>query len=432
MAQQRQSNKVHVVVLPYPAQGHINPLVQFAKRLASKGVKATVATTHYTVNSITAPNINVEPISDGFDEAGIAQTNNNVELFLTSFRTNGSRTLSQLIQKYQQTPHPVTCIVNDAFFPWALDVAKQHGIYGATFFTNSAAECSIFCRIHYGLIELPIKKEDLPLLVPGLPPLDFRALPSLLKFPQSYPAYMAMKLSQFSDLDKADWVFVNTFEALEGEAVAGLTDLFPAKMIGPMIPSSYLDGRIKGDNGYGASLWKPLNEECNKWLQTKPPQSVVGVSFLWVLRDSELSKLPGGYKDLVKDMGLIVSWCNQLELLTHQAIGCFVTHCGFNSTLESLSLGVPVVCLPQWTDQSSNAKFLEDVWEVGVWPKEDENGIVRKQDFVTSLKVVMEGERSLEIRRNANKWKKLSREAVSEGGSSDNHINDFVNHLMSA
>nr|KYP66222.1 N-hydroxythioamide S-beta-glucosyltransferase [Cajanus cajan] len=268
---------------------------------------------------------------------------------------------------------------------------------------------------------------------------------------------MAMKLSQFPNLKEADWMFVNTFEELEGEVMTGLTELFPAKMIGPMVPSGYLDGRIKGDKGYGASLWKPLNEECSNWLEAKEPQSVVyisfgsmvsltseqmeevawglkesGVSFLWVLRESEHGKLPSGYRDLVKDKGLIVTWCNQLELLAHQATGCFVTHCGWNSTLESLSLGVPVVCLPQWADQLPDAKFMEDVWEVGVWPKEDEKGVVRKQEFVKSLKDVMEGERSQEIRKNANKWKKLAREAVGEGGSSDMHINQFVSHLMNA
>ena len=182
----------------------------------------------------------------------------------------------------------------------------------------------------------------------------------------------------------------------------GLTELFPAKMIGPMVPSSYLDGRIKGDKGYGAILWKPLTEECSNWLESKPPQSVVyisfgsmvslteeqmeevawglkesGVSFLWVLRESEHGKLPCGYRESVKDKGLIVTWCNQLELLAHQATGCFVTHCGWNSTLESLSLGVPVVCLPQWADQLPDAKFLDEIWDVGVWPKEDEKGIVR-------------------------------------------------------
>lgn len=237
----------------------------------------------------------------------------------------------------------------------------------------------------------------------------------------------------------------------------GLTDHFPAKMIGPMVPSAYLDGRIKGDKGYGANLWKPLGEECTKWLESKPAQSVVyvsfgsmvsltdeqmeevawglkqsGMSFLWVLREAEQSKLPIGYRDSVKEKGLIVTWCNQLELLANQAIGCFVTHCGWNSTLESLSLGVPVVCLPQWADQLPDAKFLEEVWEVGVRPQEDEKGVARREEFVKCLEVVMEGERSQVIRGNAGKWKNLAREAVSEGGSSDKIIDDFVNCLISA
>ncbi|OIV93093.1 hypothetical protein TanjilG_05694 [Lupinus angustifolius] len=452
----KRDTNVHVIVLPYPSQGHINPLLQFAKRLSSKGVKATFATTHYTVNTIKVPNIEVEPISDGFDHAGFAQARN-VELFLSSFRTNGSRTLSNLVEKFQHTNTPVTCIVYDSFLPWALDVAKKHGIYGASFFTNSAAVCNIFCRIHHGLLELPVKIEDLPLFVPGLPPLNCQDLPSFIRFPESYPAYMAMKLSQFSNLNKADWMFVNTFEALEGEVVKSLTELCPAKLIGPMVPSAYLDGRIEGDKGYGASLWKPLGEECIKWLKSKAPKSVVyisfgsmvsltkeqmeevalglkesEVSFLWVLRESEHSNLPHGYIDSIKEKGLIVTWCNQLELLANQAIGCFVTHCGWNSTLESLGLGVPVVCLPQWADQLPDAKFLEDVWEVGVRPKEDDKGVVRKQEFVESLKVVMVGKRSQEIRKNASKWMKLARDAVGENGSSDKNINDFVNYLLNA
>ena len=208
-------NNVHVLVLPYPSQGHINPLLQFAKRLVSKGVKATIATTHYTVNTINAPSVGVEPISDGFDNgSGHA---GNVGLFLSSFRTAGTRTLSQLVEKFQHTKTPVTCIVYDSFFPWALDVAKQHGIYGASFFTNSAAVCNIFCRIHHGLLQLPVEKEDLPWFVPGLPPLNSRDLPSFIRFPESYPDYLAMKLSQFYNLNKADWMFINTFEALESE-----------------------------------------------------------------------------------------------------------------------------------------------------------------------------------------------------------------------
>ncbi|TQD86097.1 hypothetical protein C1H46_028371 [Malus baccata] len=448
--------RVHVVVLPYPSQGHINPLLQFAKRLASKGVKATLATTTYTLNSIRVQNVGVEPISDGFDEAGFAQAADE-DTFLRSFKTNGSRTLSQLLQKYESSDFPVNCIVYDSFLPWALDVAKKHGVYGASFFTNSATVCVIFSHIHRGLISLPCKLEDMPLLVPGLPPLNLPDLPSFLKKPDSNPAYLKMKLNQYPNLDKVDWIFANTFEALEGEAARGISELWPVKLIGPMVPSAYLDGKIKGDRGYGASLWKPLGEECAKWLEQKLPKSVVyvsfgsmvslsakqmeelalglkesGLHFLWVIRESERSKLCDGIVDSAKEQGLFVTWCNQLEALAHEAVGCFMTHCGWNSILEGLSLGVPMVAVPQWADQLTNAKFVEDIWEVGVRAKEDEEGVVRKEEFVGCLKEVMEGERSKDIKKNSSKWREMAKKEFSEGGSSNKIIGDFVEHLRLA
>lgn len=207
----------HILVLPYPGQGHINPLLQFAKRLASKGVKATVATTHYTVKSIQVAGIAVEPISDGFDQGGFTQSQNE-ESYLKSFKDNGAKTLSQLIQKYQDSSLPITCIIYDSFLPWALDVAQQHGILGASFFTNSAAVCAIFSHIHNGTLALPVYVEDdEPLVLPGLPPLKACDVPGFIKAPESYPAYLAMKLSQFSNLEKADFVFANSFQELEGK-----------------------------------------------------------------------------------------------------------------------------------------------------------------------------------------------------------------------
>ncbi|CAN1852707.1 UDP-glycosyltransferase 74B1 [Linum perenne] len=174
-----------------------------------------------------------------------------------------------------------------------------------------------------------------------------------------------------------------------------------------MIPSAYLDGRIDGDRGYGASLWKPLNEECMNWLESKPARSVAFISF-----------------------GSMVA-CNQLELLAHEATGCFVTHCGWNSTLEALSLGVPMVAMPQWTDQVTNAKYVEDVWKVGVRAKEDESGIAGREEIGRCLKEVMlEGDRSMEIKEAAKKWRKKAVDAVSKGGDSDKEIDSFVKHLM--
>ncbi|KAF3958344.1 hypothetical protein CMV_016744 [Castanea mollissima] len=133
--------KRSVVVRTYPAESHINPL-QFAKRLASKGLKATLATTHYTVKSIHATTVGVEPIPDGYDEGGYRQTPS-TEAYLESFKSVGSKTLSELISKFKDSDSPVNCIVYDSLLPWALDVARQFGICGAVFLTNSASVCSM-------------------------------------------------------------------------------------------------------------------------------------------------------------------------------------------------------------------------------------------------------------------------------------------------
>ncbi|KAF8407959.1 hypothetical protein HHK36_007099 [Tetracentron sinense] len=230
----------------------------------------------------------------------------------------------------------------------------------------------------------------------------------------------------------------------------------PMLLIGPMVPSTYLNDRIKGDKGYGANLWEPTRDECLKWLETKPTKSVIYVSFgsiaelepkqmqelamglkgtgkhfIWVLKDSEHRKLPDGFEDSVEESGLLVTWCVQLEVLAHQATGCFITHCGWNSTLEGLSLGVPMVAVPQWTDQPTNAMFAEDVWRVGVRAKVDENGIVGREEFQFCIREVMEGERSGEFKRNACKWSELAKEAIGEGGSSEKNIDIFVEHFFS-
>lgn len=445
----------HVLLIPYPSQGHINPILQFAKRLASKGVKATVATTTYTVKSIHAAAVSVEPISDGFDEGGFAQAKR-ADVYLRSFEANGSRTLSGVIAKYEGTAHPVNCVVYDSFFPWVLDVARRHGVHGAAFFTNSAVVCAVFAHVHGGNLAVPVvvgEEEDV--VLPGIPPLKGQDLPSYLTAPESYPAYFSMLMKQFSNVATADWVFGNTFYELEGEVMACVSDVWPAKLIGPMVPSSYLDGFIEGDDGYGSSLWKPIGEEAQKWLETRPNHSVVYVSFgsmvslspnqmdelawalidscldfLWVVRESEQGKLPDGFSDAVtRGKGLVVSWCNQLEVLAHRAVGCFVTHCGWNSTLELLSLGVPAVAMPQFTDQFTDAKFIEDVWRVGVRPRLNEFGTVDREELGRCIKEVMEGERSEEIKRNAWRWRELAKGAISKGGSSDRVINDFVEHL---
>ena len=196
------------------------------------------------------------------------------------------------------------------------------------------------------------------------------------------------------------------------------------------------------------------NEECMKWLDDKPKQSVVYVSFgsiaalneeqikeiayslrdgenyfLWVVRASEETKLPKDFEK-ISEKGLVIRWCSQLKVLDHEAIGCFVTHCGWNSTLEALSLGVPMVAMPNWSDQCTNAKLIEDVWKMGIRARVDEKKIVRGEVLKYCIMEIMNSEKGKEVKRNIMQWKALAARAVSEEGSSHKNIAEFVNSLF--
>jgi pathogen-inducible salicylic acid glucosyltransferase len=225
------------------------------------------------------------------------------------------------------------------------------------------------------------------------------------------------------------------------------------RTIGPSIPYTYLDKQIKDGGDYGVEHFK--SEEYIEWLNNKPKRSVVYVSFgtmgglseeqtvevanglkdcgsyfLWVVRTSEETKLP---KDFEKksEKGLVVTWCFQLKVLAHESIGCFLTHCGWNSTLEALSLGVPIVAMPLWSDQGLNAKLIVDVWKVGIRALVDEKQIVRKDVLKDCIcEIIMESEKSKEIMNNVMQWKTLAARAIGEDGSSYKNIVEFVNSLL--
>jgi len=117
-----------------------------------------------------------------------------------------------------------------------------------------------------------------------------------------------------------------------------------------------------------------------------------------------------------------------LKVLAHEAVGCFVTHCGWNSTLETLCLGVPTVAVPCWSDQNTNAKYVADVWKIGIRASTDENNVVDGESLKHCVEEIME--RNNEMKNNAIRWKTLAVRAVSEGGSSYENIIQFTNSLL--
>ncbi|KAK0586880.1 hypothetical protein LWI29_013864 [Acer saccharum] len=455
---EKKSFNPHVLFIPNTLQGHITPMVQFGKRLVSKGIKVTLVTTVYLSKSIHVDpecSIAIETISDGFDDTG-SQDAGSIEACFTSFRINGSRTLAELIEKLADKGQPATAIVYDGLFPWVLDVAKQYGLFKAAFFNQTCAVNSIYYHVNRGLLKLPltgshISLPELPLLLPSETPLILYVYGKDL----TPPDLVELVSNQYSNIDEADWLIFDIFYKMEEKIVDWMSKLWKVGTVGPTLPSMYLDKRLENDKDYSINLFEPKTSTCMSWLNDKPIGSVVYVAFgsvaspvpeqmeelawglkgincyfLWVMSDSMKTKLPNKFIEEISDQGLVVSWCSQLEVLAHKSIGCFVTHCGLHSVMEAMSFGVPMVGMPLFVDQQTNGKFMEDVWRSGIRVLPDETGIVGRQVFQKSIKEIMEGEKGIEIKKNVMKWKELAKEAVDEGGSSDKNINEFVAKLL--
>ncbi|OAY84950.1 Indole-3-acetate beta-glucosyltransferase [Ananas comosus] len=452
----------HVLVLPYPSQGHINPMLEFAKRLAAKGPAVTVVVTHHILASVGEPRdalgpVHLAAISDGHDAGGFPSAAS-LEAYLAALGDVGSRTLADLIDD-----RPFTCLVYDTYAPWAVPVARRRGLPAVAFSTQSCTVSAIYYYVGGGMLRVPAEGEEgtaaaaaAEMAALGLPEMGRSEFPSFALKDGSYPTLAAFALSQFADLGEEDWVLFNSFDELESKVLTRLNRHFHARAIGPCVPLA----PTEAGGTYGMNLLATDEDTCMKWLDAKPPASVVYVAFgsfaslppeqmaqlaqallscnhhfLWVVRASEEETLPPQFAERLKEdggseKGLVVKWSPQVRVLAHGAVGCFVTHCGWNSTLEAIGFGVPTVAMGLWTDQLTNAKHMESAWGVGVRAaaeRRDRRGrIVRAEEIERCVREVMEGE---EIRRNARRWRAAAERAAGRGGSSDVSLDEFVGFL---
>ncbi|KAK9725259.1 hypothetical protein RND81_05G132300 [Saponaria officinalis] len=432
----------HVLLIPYPLQGHINPILKFAKRLVFKGLKVTILIPSSTPNQDSFKDNNN---SSSIEFLRIVYGNDNPndidqDARFRRIKDAVSKSLTELLEHYKENydklrPTP-KMVIYDSLVPSVLDVVKQCGIEGAPFFTQSCVVNSVYYHVHKGSLNAPPNGSDLGSLLVLKSLLEVGDLPSLVSCPSQYPpAFLRLLFDQV-----INW----------------MQNICNVKTIGPCIPSKYLDNRIPNDTDYGLSLFEPETDSCIQWLNARQSGSVIYVSmgsmaslgdiemeemaralsktnkyFLWVVRATEEDKLPLNFKQETSEKGLIVSWCPQLEVLAHPALGCFITHCGWNSTLEAISLGVPMVAYPQWTDQPTNAKCIMDLWKIGVKVRENDSGLVTREEIELCILDVMEGEKSKEIKSNAQKWKHLANETMQDNGSSSKNIEEFVAKLKS-
>ncbi|CAL9092245.1 unnamed protein product, partial [Musa acuminata var. zebrina] len=468
------SMEQHFLVVTYPHQGHINPTLHLARRLARvAGARITFSIAlsgHRRLFPSSADGevddglISYVPHSDGYDD-GFKLGVDDLQAYTLRTRSVSSKTLSAIVRSLEERGRPVTCVIYTLLLSWAADVAHEHGLPSVLYCIQPATVFALYYHYYHGYDGLIASHRKDPLFqvnLPGLPPLRICDLPSFLRITSpDDPYFMFIELFQemFDVLDGEEArstarVLVNTFDELESDALVatGKMKLIP---IGPTVPSALLEGTevARGTGSTGVDLFKLDEKQYMEWLDSKPEKSVVYVSFgslavikkrqaeeivrglkesgrpyLWVLKKENRRELEG---EVEEEGGMVVEWCSQVRVLSHPAVGCFVTHCGWNSTVESIVCGVPTVAAPQWSDQSTNARLVE-LWGTGLRGELDGEGVLEGKELSRCVETVMGGgETGKEIRRRAEMWKEKAREAVGEGGSSDRNLRAFVEEIAS-
>ncbi|KAI3789250.1 hypothetical protein L2E82_02042 [Cichorium intybus] len=452
----QQNQQTSVLLVTVAAQGHINPMLRLGNLLASKGLHVTLATTDPALKdrSSTVGGVDLEYFSDGLPQDHDRKLTGDIDFAMNSLSEFGPGNLSALIRSHSRK---FACIINTPFLPWAADVAAEFGLPCAMVWIQPCTVYQIYNCFYNRLNEFPTENNlDMRVSLPGLPSLCTEELPSFVLPSNTFRSFDDIFREVFHNLHKVKWVLGNSFMDLEKDVITAVNDAGHLFLpVGPIVPATLFgkEDNIDGDL-QGLNQFKSANESgCLEWLDKQQPASVVYISFgsllfsfqkqiesiatglkiskrpfLWVVKLTENQDTQQfGILEEIKEQGLIVSWSPQTAVLSHPSVGCFLSHCGWNSLTESVAAGVPVIACPQWTDQPTNAKLVTDVWNVGVKLNKNPEGIFAGEEMARCVEEIMSGPRSEEFRKNAAELKKAAREAVAEGGSSDKNIQLFVN-----
>ncbi|KAJ1414502.1 UDP-glycosyltransferase family, conserved site [Sesbania bispinosa] len=458
--------KVKVMIVSVASQGHINPALRFAKHLISKGVHVTLVTTEvvrdrmlkHTTNPQQHSQIQFEFFSDGLS-VDFNRDKDHIP-YLNSLQTTGSKNLSTLITNLTKI-HNYSCMIVSPLLLSAIDIASDHGIPSALLWVQPCALLSISYRYYRNIDSFPnLEDSNENVKLPGLPLLEVRDLPTYML--PSCPVYEKQIITDICQAcNKVKWVFANSFYELEEEIVNSMASLIPIYPIGPLV-SEFMLGEKEDNITVSTNMWN-VEDSCIGWLDNKPPSSVIYISFgsiivlsqeevdnialalknsnkafLWVIKppekgsEKEVAELPSWFLEETKGRGLVVTWCQQEKVLMHPAVACFMTHCGWNSMLETVTAGVPVIAYPKRLDQPTIAKLIVNNFQNGVIVNYGGHRVATAEEIERCIKEVMEGPRARETKKRAMEMKDEARKALEEGGSSDKNVNQFVNAMINA
>ncbi|XP_021900789.1 7-deoxyloganetin glucosyltransferase-like [Carica papaya] len=463
----RFTQKPHAVCIPYPAQGHINPMLKLAKLLHSYGFHVTFVNTEFNHNRLLKtrapnsfdglPSFCFQTIPDGLPPTDVDATQD-IPSLCESTRKTCLPHFKQLLHKLNHSDAlPVTCIVSDGSMSFTVVAAEELGLPIVLFWTPSA--CGFMAYLHYRqLIQkglTPLKDESYLTngyldtvidWIPGMKGIRLKDLPSFLRTTDRNFVMLDYILGETERAKRASAIVLNTFDALEHDVLTAMVPMLP-----PVFPVGPLHLRVNHlandeTKQIGLSLWKE-EHECLSWLDSKEPNSVVYANFgsitvmtanqlvefawglassnqkfLWVIRldlvSGESAILPQEFMEETKERGLLINWCPQEQVLSHPSIGGFLTHSGWNSTIESISAGVPMLCWPFFAEQQTNCKYSCQEWGIGM----EINSDVKRDEVGRLVRELMEGDKGKEMKKKAIEWRRMAEDAT-RGPSGSSYLN---------
>ncbi|KAL3732312.1 hypothetical protein ACJRO7_029047 [Eucalyptus globulus] len=447
-------NNHRLILFPHPFQGHMNSMSQLGQILYARGFSITIVHTNFNVPDPSShPHFTFRSIADGIDqsEASTLGTRGLIALLDVRCAVPFEECLREMVSSQGGDAAPIACLIADSLFSFTCSVAQRLKVHALVLRTGGAVYL-------YVATIFPVLKEKgyIPVLgsqseeaVKEFPPLLVKDIPAV--DPQKPEVIFRILDNLIAVTRDSSGVIINTFDGLEHSDLASLREVFSVPFF-PIGPSH------KFCVTSPSSSSQEEDRKCISWLDKQPPKSVIYVSFgslaavseaemleialgladseqpfLWVVRpgsvrDPEwLEKSPSHFLWALEGRGKIVKWAPQKEVLAHPAVGAFWTHSGWNSTLESISEGVPMLCMPRFSDQGVNARYVSDVWRIGVHL----NGGLERENIARAVKRLLAEREGEEIRERALVLKEKASVSVRQGGPSYQALDALVSHILS-
>ncbi|KAI3847848.1 hypothetical protein MKW92_009936 [Papaver armeniacum] len=474
-------HQIHIFFFPFIAYGHMIPTIDIAKLFAARGIKTTIILTPLSASvfykSIDRErslglDIHIQVIKFPAVQAGLPEGFESVnDLTSLDMVSNLSQAINMLQEPLEQLieEHKPDFIFADVLLPFATEAASKYGVprfvfHGTSFFSQCVDQ-SLICHKPYE----GITSDREAFVVPGLPDkieMTRLQLHDKFKDEDESPTVASEQVQEAEQ--KSCGILVNSFYELEPAYEIHYEKVMGKRVwsIGPVS----LRNRDNVDKIQRGKKTEIDEHFILNWLDSKKPQSVLYIcfgslsrfskaqlleiaagledsetSFIWVVstikkEEEEERCLLTDFEDRMEGKGLIIrEWAPQMLILDHPAVGGFMTHCGWNSILEGLSAGVPMITWPVFAEQFHNEIFVTQVLKIGIrvgvekWNSwiEPEDVEARKEEIANAVSRLMgDGEEGQNMRTRAKELSKMARKTVKEGGSSYENLTALIQELQ--